>query len=363
MVQSFNNGVYENNMKQTRKKRALITGITGQDGSYLAELLVGKGYKVFGMVRRASNDPLVRVRDLARSKGVAILYGNLRDIGSVERTIAEARPDEIYNLAAQSDVGISFKCPEETAETNYYGVGRLVNAAMKANRKVRIYQASTSEMFGKTKPPQNERSPFAPVSPYGEAKLKAHQDFVVHYRNGHGLFICSGILFNHESPRRGEHFVTRKITVSMARIKLGLQESFELGNLDAKRDWGYAKDYVEMMWLMLQENEPQDFVVATGESRTVREFFLEAATALGMHISFKGRGLKEVAVDENTGRVILRINKYFYRPLEVDYLLGDSTKAKRVLGWKPRTKFTDLVKIMVDADLNQVRKDQVWARA
>ncbi len=343
-------------MKQTSKKRALITGITGQDGSYLAEFLASKGYAVFGMIRRASNDPLVRVSDLVRSKKVTILYGNLRDIGSIDRVIVETCPDEIYNLAAQSDVGISFKCPEETTEVNYYGVGRLVNAAMKANPKVRIYQASTSEMFGKTKPPQNERSPFAPVSPYGEAKLKAHQDFVVRYRDAHGLFICSGILFNHESPLRGEHFVTRKITLSMARIRLGLQESFELGNLDAKRDWGYAKDYVEMMWLMLQQNKPQDFVIATGESHTVRVFFLEAANALGMHVSFKGQGLKEVAVDEDTGRIILRINKNFYRPLEVDYLLGDSAKARRALGWKPKTKFTDLVKIMADADLNQVRR-------
>ena len=337
------------------KKRALITGLTGQDGSYLADLLLGKGYEVYGMIRRASNDPLVRLKEVKGFDRVKILYGNLRDIGSIERVLAESKPDEIYNLAAQSDVGISFKCPEETMEINYYGVGRLINAAMKINPKVRVYQASTSEMFGKTNPPQNEKSLFQPVSPYGEAKLKAHQDYVVGYREKHGLFICSGFLFNHESPRRGEHFVTRKITLSLVKIKLGLQESFELGNLDAKRDWGFAGDYVEAMWAMLQQEKPQDFVIATGESHTVRDFINATARALEINLAWEGKGIKEVARN-NKGKVILSINKKFYRPNEVDYLLGDSTKAKKILRWKPKVTFDSLVAMMAKADLESLRK-------
>jgi len=333
-----------------KKKRAFITGITGQDGSYLAELLLTKGYEVFGLVRRTSTDPLMRIEDMALNKKIKLLNGDLRDSGAIRRALEEVRPDEIYNLAAQSDVGISFKCPEETMEINYFGVGRLVIEAMRQNPKVRIYQASTSEMFGKTKPPQNEQSPFKPVSPYGEAKLMAHKDYVVGYREKHGLFICSGILFNHESPRRGKHFVTRKITVSLAKIKLGLQNSFELGNLDAKRDWGYAGDYVEAMWKMLQQKKPQDFVISTGESHSVREFFLEAANALDIKIKWKGKGLQEVALGENNN-VILRINKEYYRPSEVDYLLGDSRKAHEILKWKPRHTFKDLAKMMAEADL------------
>lgn len=333
-------------------KKALITGITGQDGSYLAKLLLDKGYKVYGMMRRTSNDPLVRFEDI---KDINILYGNLRDIAAIERIIDEANPDEIYNLAAQSDVGVSFKCPEETMEVNYYGVGRLVNAAMKKNPKVRIYQASTSEMFGKTNPPQNENSKFNPVSPYGEAKLKSHEDYVVGYREKHGLYICSGILFNHESPRRGEHFVTRKITISLAKIKLGLQDSFELGNLEAKRDWGFAGDYVRLMWLMLQQDKPDDYVIATGETHTVRDFVEAAAKALDMKLVWEGQGLNEVAKDEN-GKIVLRINEKYYRPAEVDYLLGDSTKAQKILGWKPGITFDGLVKMMTDADLNRLKK-------
>ncbi len=330
------------------EKRALITGITGQDGSYLAELLLSKGYEVYGLMRRSSSDPFIRLRQIKAH--LHIVYGNLRDIASLERAMEESKPDEIYNLAAQSDVGISFKCPEETEEINYYGVGRLVNAAIRVNPKVRIYQASTSEMFGKTKPSQNEKSPFQPVSPYGVAKLKAHEDFVVGYREKHGLFICSGFLFNHESPRRGEHFVTRKITISLAKVKLGLQDHLELGNLNAKRDWGYAGDYVELMWRMLQQKKPEDFVVATGESHTVRDFVNEAAEALNIKLHWKGKGLKEVAVDEK-GKVIVKINSSFYRPVEVDYLLGDSSKAARILRWKPKTTFKGLVHLMVEEDL------------
>ncbi|HEY4517781.1 MAG TPA: GDP-mannose 4,6-dehydratase, partial [Candidatus Paceibacterota bacterium] len=237
--------------KVKSKKRAFITGITGQDGSYLADFLLGKDYEVFGIIRRTSLDPLQRIAHLAVPRKITLMYGNMRDNGSLARALEEAKPDEIYNLAAQSDVGVSFKVPEETMEINYLGLGRLINEAVKVNPKVRIYQASTSEMFGATPPPQSERSPFQPVSPYGESKLKAHQDFVEGYRRKHGIYVCSGILFNHESPQRGEKFVTRKITLSLAKIKLGLQEQLELGNLDAKRDWGFAGDYVDAMWRML----------------------------------------------------------------------------------------------------------------
>ena len=339
-------------------KRALITGITGQDGSYLAEHLLKEGYEVWGLVRRSSHDPMQRIADAARSRAIHIVYGNLRDSASLERALAESKPDEIYNLAAQSDVGISFKCPEETFEIDYYGVGRLVNAAMKQNPAVRIYQASTSEMFGKTNPPQNEQSPFSPVSPYGEAKLKAHQDYVVGYRERHGLSICSGILFNHESPRRGTHFVTRKITRSLARIKLGLQETFALGNLEAKRDWGFAGDYVRAMHLMLQQKEAKDYVISTGKSHTVRDFVEAACRELDMPVIWSGKGLDEVGKDP-AGNVRIVVNKEFYRPVEVDYLLGDSTKAREELGWQPEISFDALVRMMTEADLKEARKELV----
>jgi len=332
-------------------KKALITGITGQDGSYLSELLLSKGYDVYGLVRRSSNDPFVRFSADMRKK-IKIVYGDLRDTSALERAIQEVMPDEVYNLAAQSDVGISFKVPEETTEIDYYGVGRLANAILKAKSDARLYQASTSEMFGKTAPPQNEGSQFQPVSPYGEAKVKAHEDFIKGYREKHGLFACSGILFNHESPRRGAHFVTRKITISLAKIKLGLQDSFELGNLEAKRDWGFAGDYVEAMWMMLQQDKPEDFVIATGVAHSVREFVVAAAAALDMKIAFEGTGLDEVGKDEN-GKIILRINPKFYRPAEVDALRGDASKAKKVLGWQPKTSYEELAKMMALSDLEQ----------
>jgi len=336
-------------------KRALITGITGQDGSYLADYLLSLGYEVWGLVRRSSHDPHQRIEGLMRSRAVNIVYGNLRDIASLERALAESRPDEIYNLAAQSDVGISFKCPEETFEIDYYGVGRLVNAAIKYNPKVRIYQASTSEMFGSTPPSQNELSPFNPASPYGEAKLKAHQDYVVGYRERHGLYICSGILFNHESPRRGKHFVTRKITHSLARIKLGMQESVALGNLEAKRDWGFAGDYVKLMHKMLQQDKPEDFVISTGKSRSVREFVEAACKALDLDIRWSGSGTNEVGKDP-AGNVRVTINPEYYRPNEVHFLLGDSTKAREKLGWQPEVSFESMVKMMVDSDMEEVRR-------
>lgn len=340
-----------------RKKRALITGITGQDGSYLAELLLEKGYEVFGLVRRISHDATVRLGALEREKKVTLLDGNLRDLGTLQRALETAQPDEIYNLAAQSDVGVSFRCPEETMEVNYYGLGRLVNTAMKINPKVRIYQAATSEMFGASKPPQNEKTEFKPVSPYGESKLKGYEDYVVGYREKHGLYICAGILFNHESPRRGVNFVTRKITASLARIKLGLQETLELGNLDAKRDWGYAKDYVEAMWLMLQQDKPQDFVISTGISHKVRDFVNAAAAAMDMKLKWSGKGVDEVARDEQ-GKVIVKVNPQFYRPTDVHYLLGDCSKAKRVLKWKHSVTFEGLVKLMTDADYAELSRNK-----
>ena len=340
-----------------KTKRVLITGITGQDGSYLAEFLTDKGYEVYGLVRRTSLDPLMRIDHLTVPRRVKLLYGNLRDSASIRRALEESKPDEIYNLAAQSDVGISFKIPEETEETNHYGLGRLVHEAFRINPKVRIYQASTSEMFGATPPPQHERSPFRPVSPYAEAKLRAHENYVVGYRDRHGFFICSGILFNHESPRRGEHFVTRKITLSLAKVKLGFQERVELGNLNSKRDWGYAGDYIKAMWLMLQQPKPEDFVIATGEHHSVRDFVNAAAKVLGMELYWSGKGVKEVARDRQ-GVVRVSVNPAFYRPNEVQSLLGDSRKAQRKLGWKPEVSFNELVEMMALSDLRSVREQR-----
>ncbi|OGG87215.1 hypothetical protein A3H15_01320 [Candidatus Kaiserbacteria bacterium RIFCSPLOWO2_12_FULL_50_28] len=341
-------------MKKTRK-RALITGITGQDGSYLAEYLISRNYDVWGIIRRTSLDPLMRLKTIAHSPRLHLLYGNLRDSPAITRALKEAQPDEIYNLAAQSDVGISFKCPEETWEVNYAGAKRLIREAMRICPKARIYHASTSEMFGTTPPPQNELSAFAPVSPYGEAKLKAYRELVCGYRAKHKLFICSGILFNHESSRRGEHFVTRKTTLSLAHIKLGLQKSFALGNLEAKRDWGFAGDSVRAMHLMLQQKTPKDYVIATGESHTVREFVEAAAKELGMTIRWSGKGLREVGKDAK-GRIVVRVDKKFFRPSEVRDLRGDASSARKELRWKSHTSFKQLVRMMVSADLKNVRQ-------
>lgn len=331
-------------------KKALITGITGQDGSYLAELLLKKGYEVHGLMRRSSTEPLIRIQEIAFTGKITLHMGDLRDAASVARVIARVSPDEIYNLAAQSDVGISFMCPEEAFAINYEGMGNVVKAALAHNKNIRIYQASTSEMFGKTNPPQSEDSSFQPVSPYADAKLRAHNEYVGGFREKHGMHISAGILFNHESPRRGKHFVTRKITHSLAKVKLGLQSYVALGNLEAKRDWGFAGDYVEAMWLMLQQEKPDDYVIATGESRSVRDFVEATAKALGMHITWEGQGADEVGKDDR-GNVIVKISERFYRPAEVDYLLGDATKAKEKLGWTPRTSFDDLVRMMVISDL------------
>lgn len=338
-----------------KKRTALITGITGQDGSYLAEFLVKKGYEVFGLIRRSSTDPFLRIESLVLSRQIRLINGNLRDSATIREAVKISRPDEIYNLAAQSDVGISFNCPDETWEVNYHGVGRLVNTAMEHNPNVKIYQASTSEMFGSTPPPQNEQSSFRPVSPYGKAKLRAHEDYVLGYREKRGLFICSGILFNHESPRRGKHFVTRKITHSLAKIKLGLQDCLELGNLQAGRDWGFAGDYVRAMWLMLQRPNPDDFVVATGVSHTVEEFVEFAAQFLGIRITWLGEGVDRMGYDENR-RIIVKVNPDFFRPNEVNHLLGNTDKSREILGWRPEVSFKDLVKMMVESDLSELSR-------
>lgn len=333
-------------------RRALVTGITGQDGSYLAELLLEKGYEVYGLVRRSSNDPYARIEHI--KKRIRILCGNVTDLGAVRIAMEEARPDEVYSLAAQSHVGNSFQCVVETMETNLYGVLKVVDEALRVNPNVRIYQASTSEMFGNALPPQNEHTPFNPQSPYAEAKVVAHERIVVPYRNA-GNFICSGFLFNHESPRRGKQFVTRKITHSFAKIALGLQKCVELGNLDARRDWGYAPDYVAAMWAMLQQERPEDFVIATGHARTVQEFVDTVASMMNIHLTWFGEGVNKVAHDQFRN-IIVRVNPEYFRSSEVYYLQGDDTKAKRMLGWKPKTSFEDMVRMMVDNDIKEVTK-------
>jgi GDPmannose 4,6-dehydratase len=340
--------------QQMAKQRVLITGITGQDGSYLAEHLLDLGYEVWGLLRRTSLDPTQRIAALLSPKRrINLIYGNVRDSGSLRSALEESRPDEIYNLAAQSDVDISFKCPDETMETNFFGLGRLVEQAIRFNPDVRIYQASTSEMFGNSSPPQSEQTPFAPVSPYGLSKVLAHEHFVELYRQKHKLFICSGFFFNHESPRRSEHFVTRKITISLAEVKLGMQEPFALGNLDARRDWGFAGDYVRAMHLMLQQDMPNDYVVATGQSYSVREFVETAARALGIAIYWSGHGVDEVGTDA-AGRVIVKIDKRFFRPAEVHSLRGDYSKVRKELGWKPQTTFEEMVEMMVRSDFDRL---------
>lgn len=343
---------------------ALITGITGQDGSYLAEILIEKGYKVFGIVRRSSLMNRQRIEDLYYKKynyddnnqNIEIFYGDLGDSSSLNRIIKKCKPDEIYNLAAQSHVGVSFKIPEYTSEVTGLGVVRILDALKDLDLNAKFYQASSSEMFGKaTEHPQNENTSFFPQSPYACAKTYGYYITKV-YREAYNLFACNGILFNHESPRRGENFVTRKITLSLARIKLGLQEKLYLGNLDAKRDWGYAKDYVEAMWLMLKHDKPDDYVIATGKTHTVREFAEKAANLLDFNLEWQGEGTNEKGIDSNTDKIIIEVRPKFYRPLDVNYLQGDSSKARRVLKWAPKVTFDKLIEIMVDADLKLVKK-------
>lgn len=331
-------------------KKALITGITGQDGSHLAELLLGKGYRVHGLVRRASTFNMERIRHLFASpyrsgEQLTLHYGDMTDASGLAVIVNKANPDEVYNLAAQSHVRVSFDSPEYTVESGAIGTLRLLEAVRshrdRTGQEVRFYQASSSEMFGSTPPPQNEETPFHPRSPYACGKVFSHWQ-TVNYREAYNLFCCSGILFNHEGPRRGEHFVTRKITRAAARIKLGLQETLELGNLDAKRDWGYAGDYVRAMWMMLQAPEPEDYVVATGQSYSVREF-LDTAF-----------GYLQLNPDNHVA-----INPQFLRPSEVDHLQGDASKIKTKLGWKPEVSFVELIKMMVDEDLQLAKQEKV----
>ena len=350
------------------KKVALITGITGQDGSYLAEFLLDKGYEVHGVLRRSSSFNTGRiehlyldewVRDMHRPRLLTLHYGDMTDTSSLIRIIQKIRPDEIYNLAAQSHVKVSFDVPEYTAETVAVGTLRLLEAVriLGLEQHTRIYQASTSELFGLVQEvPQRETTPFYPRSPYGVAKLYAYW-IVKNYRESYGMFAVNGILFNHESERRGENFVTRKITLAAARIAAGLQDRLYLGNLDARRDWGYAPDYVECMWMMLQHDTPEDFVIATGQFHSVREFTTLAFHHVGIELEWQGEGLDEKGVDRSTGRVWVEVDKRFFRPAEVESLLGDPTKAREKLGWNPcKTPFGELVRRMVVHDVEYVKK-------
>jgi GDPmannose 4,6-dehydratase len=337
-------------------KVALITGVTGQDGSYLAEILVDKGYEVHGLTRRTSMFNRQRLEALANrpaGKGCKLHYGDLGDSSSLHRVVTMVRPDEVYNLAAQSHVGISFEQPEYTTDVAGTGVLRLLEAIRIAKLESRFYQASTSELYGLVQEtPQTEKTPFYPRSPYAVAKLYGF-NIVRNYRESYGMHASNGILFNHESPRRGENFVTRKITLSLARIKAGKQEVLSLGNLSTKRDWGYAKDYVEMRWMMLQQPEPDDYVAATNETHTVREFAERAGAVAGYDLVWEGEGMEEKGRDRKSGKVIVRVDPKFYRPAEVDLLLGDATKARTKLGWQPKVKFGELVELMMKADLEE----------
>ena len=340
-------------------KTALITGITGQDGSYLAEFLLEKNYRVHGLIRRNStSDGTDRINHLLKLPSITLHYGDMTDFACLAALVKEVQPDEIYNLAAQSHVKVSFSNALYTADANGLGTLRILEAIklLGLEKTTRFYQAATSEMFGEVQSiPQREDTPFYPRSPYGVAKLYAHW-ITKNYREAYGIFACSGILFNHESPRRGETFVTRKITKTLAEIRNGKRiVPLELGNLDAKRDWGHAKDYVEAMWLMLQQEEPEDFVIATGQQHTVREFVDAAFDYMGYTIEWVGEGLKEVAKDYATGEVLVTINPEFYRPAEVDSLVGDCTKAKETLGWKHNYSFTQLVEEMCKYDLENTR--------
>ena len=356
-------------MEETNKKVALITGITGQDGSFLAEFLLEKGYEVHGIIRRSSSFNTGRiehlyfnewVRDMKQNRTINLHYGDMTDSSSLIRIIREVKPTEIYNLAAQSHVKVSFDVPEYTAETDAVGTLRLLEAVRILNREkvTRIYQASTSELYGKVQEvPQSETTPFYPRSPYGCAKLYGFW-ITKNYRESYGMYAVNGILFNHESERRGETFVTRKITLAVARIVNGLQDKLYLGNLNALRDWGYAKDYVECMWLILQQDEPDDFVIATGEYHSVREFTTLAFRRAGMELEWQGEGVNEKGIDKATGKVLVEVDPKYFRPCEVEQLLGNPTKAKEKLGWNPRkTSFEELINIMVDNDIKKVKEN------
>jgi GDPmannose 4,6-dehydratase len=356
-------------------KKALITGITGQDGSYLAELLLGKGYEVNGLLRRSSSFNTERIEhlyieelieDMHKNQKIELHYGDMTDSSSLISLVQKIEPDEIYNLAAQSHVKVSFETPEYTANADGIGILRILEAVRLLGRseKTRIYQASTSELFGKVQEiPQTETTPFYPRSPYGAAKIYAYW-ITKNYREAYNMFASNGILFNHESPRRGETFVTRKITLAAARIASGKQRKLYLGNLDSMRDWGHAKDYVECMWLILQHNKPDDFVIATGEMHSVREFCSLAFKHVGIDIAWSGKGIEEKGVDEKTGKILIEIDPAYFRPAEVEQLLGDSKKAKSELGWNPRkTSFEDLVEEMIKKDITYVEKEKYIRQA
>lgn len=343
-------------------KKALISGITGQDGSYLAEFLLGKEYEVHGIIRRSSSfnrgriDHLYIQNESLMNKRLFLHYGDVTDTSNLNRLLEKISPEEIYNLAAQSHVKVSFDVPEYTAQVDAVGTLRFLDAIRETGVRTRFYQASTSELFGKARQvPQNEETPFYPRSPYGVAKLYGYW-IVINYREAYNLYACNGILFNHESPRRGEGFVTRKITLAAARIKLGLQKTLELGNLNARRDWGYAPEYCEGMWRILQQKTPDDFVLATGETHSVREFVELAFRQLDMDLVWTGHGPREKGRDKKTGRLLVEVAPRYYRPTEVDVLIGDATKAKRRLKWSPATKFEELVILMAKADFEKVSK-------
>ncbi len=341
-------------------KKALISGITGQDGSYLVELLLDKGYEVHGIIRRASSFNTQRIDHLYKdphkpNTKMFLHYGDLTDSSNLNRLLEKIRPDEIYNLGAQSHVQVSFDVPEYTAEVDGIGVLRFLDAIKETKIKTRFYQASTSELYGKVQEiPQKETTPFYPRSPYAVAKLYAYW-IVKNYREAYNLYACNGILFNHESPRRGKTFVTRKITRAAASIKLGLQEKLYLGNLNAKRDWGYAKEYVEAMWLMLQQETPEDFVIATGDTRTVREFCQHSFNELGITLRWDGEGVNEKGIDAETGKVLIEVDPKYFRPTEVELLVGDCSKAKKELGWTPKTTLEELISLMVKADYQELK--------
>ena len=327
-------------------KVALITGITGQDGSYLAELLLERGYEVHGIIRRSSSINTYRIDHIYQN--IKLHYGDLTDSTNIVRVIQKVQPDEIYNLGAQSHVKVSFEMPEYTADVDGVGTLRILEAVrlLGMEDRIRIYQASTSELYGLVQEtPQKETTPFYPRSPYGVAKLYGYW-ITKNYREAYGMYACTGILFNHESPRRGETFVTRKITQALSKISVGLQDVLELGNLNAKRDWGHAKDFVEAMWLMLQQDEPEDYVIATGVQYSVKDFVEEAAPYFGMKIVWEGEGLDEVGIDKNTKRTVIKVSPKYFRPAEVETLLGDATKAKEKLGWEPKISFKQLVEDM-----------------
>ena len=346
-------------------KKALITGVTGQDGAYLSEFLLKKGYEVHGIKRRSSSFNTERIDHLyqdphAENKNFFLHYGDLTDTSNLVRILQEVKPDEIYNLGAQSHVQVSFEVPEYTADTDGLGTLRLLEAIriLGIEKTTRFYQASTSELFGKVQEvPQKETTPFYPRSPYAAAKIYAYW-IVVNYRESYGMHASNGILFNHESPIRGETFVTRKVTRAVARIKLGLQEKLYMGNIDSKRDWGFAGDYVELMWLMLQQEKADDYVMATGVTTTVREFITMSFTEVGIHLTWEGTGINEKGIDLATGKVLVEIDPAYFRPAEVELLIGDPTKAMTTMGWKPKVKLPELVKMMVENDLMLAKKEQ-----